>query len=86
MIHTEKKFAYFHKPTKTWALIVDFRDPYGRQYLLFFKKDFDSKLLYSDKERLKRNLLESKKAGQPYAEENFLDFELKEFNVNYEML
>jgi hypothetical protein len=89
-IHTEKKFAYRHKPTNKWVYIdVYFEDQlwdndkhpyvYGIELVEHF---IDASI--NTENSLRSSLKASTMNGEKYAAQNFLEFELVEIKVTYE--
>jgi hypothetical protein len=80
MIHTETKFAYRHKPTGKWVALdfFIFNDPY-----LILIDEFTPEITYKSKNIIEEDLLHSTMNGERYAAQNFLEFELVEIEIQY---
>ena len=83
MIHTEKKFAYHHKPTNQWCYIDICK--LNNQSYLHFIPDFDSVILYNARNIIEEDLLRSTMNGERYAAQNFYEFELVEIEIEYKV-
>ena len=85
MIHTEKKFAYRHKPTGKWVYIDvlwdDDKSPYVYEMQLV---EFFADASIESEKLLRSDLKTSTMNGERYAAQNFEEFELVEIKVTYE--
>lgn len=81
MIHTERKFAYRHKPTGKWCYFETF---YIDVYL-HLVDDFFSEILYDARNIIEEDLLRSTMNGEQYAALNFSEFELVEIEIEYKI-
>ena len=91
MIHTEKKFAYRHKPTGKWVYIDSYFDdelwdddksPYV--YEMQLVEHFAGASIESEN-LLRHDLKTSTMNGEKYAAKNFLEFELVEIEIEYRL-
>jgi len=88
MIHTETKFAYRHKPTSKWCYIYNYYDELRwdpKVTILDLIDEFDPDILYSAKNIIEEDLLRSTMNDGKYAAQNFLEFELAEFEIEYKL-
>ncbi len=86
MIHTEKKFAYRHKPTGKWVALESFIsnwDVYMHLVDEFSPETFG--MLYNARNIIEEDLLRSTMNGERYAALNFLEFELVEIEIEYRL-
>ena len=92
MIHTEKKFAYRHKPTGKWCFIdwffnyelwENYKSPYVHELELV--DNLADATFDSCKPALTNDLKHSTMNGERYAANNFLEFELVEIEVQYKI-
>ena len=88
MIHTETEFAYRHRPTGKWCYIYSYYDelrwdPNVR--VLDLIDEFDPDILYRAKNIIEEDLLHSTMNDTKYAAQNFLEFELVEFEIEYKL-
>lgn len=81
------KFAYRHRPTKRWVYITKNRDhEYGGvHYQLYFINEFTPDVLYSARNIIEEDFLNSWYLGDLYAKKNFLEFELVKIEIEYKI-
>lgn len=94
MIHTEKKFAYRHKPTGKWVALETFISNWDSNFglvegnwdvYMHLIDDFDSEILYNARNIIEEDLLRSTMNGERYAAQNFYEFELVEIEIEYRL-
>lgn len=83
MIHTERKFAYRHKPTGKWCYFETFYNNFD--VYLHLVDDFFSEILYDARNIIEEDLLRSTMNGERYAALNFSEFELMEVEIEYKL-
>lgn len=82
MIHTEKKFAYRHKPTGKWCLLETFLTNWDI-YLQLVDDFVPEYMAYNSRNVIEEDLMRSTMNGERYAFNNFLEFELVEIEVTF---
>lgn len=88
MIFTETKFAYKHKPTGKWCYIYGYYDELRwdpRVRVLNLIDEFEPDILYKARNIIEEDLLSSIMNEERYAAQNFLEFELVEFEIEYRL-
>ena len=84
MIHTERKFAYRHKPTGKWVALETFINNWDVSMHLvdeFVPED----MAYKSINVIHENLMRSFMNGVDYYKQNALEFELLEIEVQYKI-
>lgn len=82
MIYTETKFAYKHKPTGKWVVF----EKLGFNVEMYLIDEFEPDTLYRAINIIEEDLLRSSMDGKKYyAAQNFLEFELVEFEIEYRL-
>lgn len=88
MTYTETKFAYKHKPTGKWCYIYGYYDELRwdpRVRVLDLIDEFEPDILYKARNIIEEDLLSSTMYDGKYAAQNFLEFELVEFEIEYKL-
>ena len=88
MFHTEKKFAYRHKPTGKWCYLVHYYNEmmgHTNSMRLEIIDEFNPDILYNARNIIEEDLLRSYMYNERYAALNFSEFELLEIEVQYKI-
>ena len=91
MIHTERKFAYRHKPAGKWCSLGPSYNYDGNMLnfnnmeLRLINEFQTHEVLYSARNIIEEDLLRSTMNGEQYAALNFSEFELMEVEIEYKI-